>query len=249
MQFYTNPTVIKYFKNYIQHLLTHVNPYTGLTYAQDPTIIGYETGNEMNGLKFGDKDVPVAWTREICQYVKSLGPRKLCIDGTYGVNTTHFTIEEVDIFSDHYYPLNTTILQEDITAVASTNRVYLAGEIDWTGLNGKTTPQGSTLQSFYDVILARQNTSSPVVAGSLFWSLFMHDVPDCSVSLSTYPFLLTCHYKLRSLRFEQCLITFRYTLTTRMASQCNTVTQPTAHISTGKSVLCGNTILPCKISR
>jgi mannan endo-1,4-beta-mannosidase len=73
-------------------------------------------------------------------------------------------------------------LQEDIAAVETSDRVYLAGEIDWTGLNGQKTPQGDTLESFYTIILARQNASSPVVAGSLFWSLFEHNVPDCTVS-------------------------------------------------------------------
>jgi mannan endo-1,4-beta-mannosidase len=73
MEFYTNSTIITMFKNYIHALLTHVNPYTGLTYAQDPTIIAYETGNELNGIVWGDKDVPVSWVREICQYIKQLG--------------------------------------------------------------------------------------------------------------------------------------------------------------------------------
>jgi mannan endo-1,4-beta-mannosidase len=108
------------------------------------------------------------------------GPHKLCIDGTYGVNTMHFAVSEVDIFSDHFYPLNTTILKSDIAAVETANRVYLAGEVDWTGLNGGTELQGDTLASFYDVILENQKTS-PVVGGSLFWSLFEHDVPDCTV--------------------------------------------------------------------
>ena len=110
------------------------------------------------------------------------GPQKLCVDGTYGVNATHFAVSEIDIFSDHFYPLNTTILESDIAAVKTADRVYLAGEIDWTGLNGGQELQGDSLASFYDVILARQNDKAPVVAGSLFWSLFGHDVPDCSVS-------------------------------------------------------------------
>ncbi|KAK4543707.1 hypothetical protein LTR36_005352 [Oleoguttula mirabilis] len=176
MQFYTNRTIINDFKNYIHHLLTHVNPYTGLTFAQDPTIFAYETGNELGGPIFGDEDVPVAWTDEICSYIKQLGPHKLCIDGTYGVNTTHLSISSVDIYSDHYYPLNLTKLQDDIDLVGSADKVYLAGEYDWTGNN-----PSPSLQSFYDVIEARQNTSSPVVAGDLFWSLFMHDVPDCNI--------------------------------------------------------------------
>jgi mannan endo-1,4-beta-mannosidase len=80
MEFYTNRTIIAMFKDYIQKLVTHVNPYTGLTYAQDPTIIAYETGNELAGLTWGDKDVPVAWVREICQYIKQLGTSFVVID-------------------------------------------------------------------------------------------------------------------------------------------------------------------------
>ncbi|KAK3615693.1 hypothetical protein LTR56_026435 [Elasticomyces elasticus] len=174
MQFYTNRTIIK---DYIYHLLTHVNPYTGLTYAQDPTVFAYETGNELGGPVFGDLSVPVAWTNEICSYVKQLGPQKLCIDGTYGVNNTHLSIASVDIFDDHFYQLNLTKLEDDIDRIGAAGKVYLAGEYDWTGNVGSA----PSLQSFFDVIEARQNTTSPVVAGDLFWSLFMHDVPNCNI--------------------------------------------------------------------
>lgn len=112
--------------------------------------------------------------------MRRAGPKKLCIDGTYGVNTTHFAVEEIDIFSNHFYPPNITILNSDIAEVESANRTYIAGEIAWTGL------KGDSLSSFYNTILDRAGwgkTSNPVVVGSHFWSLFMHDVPDCSVSL------------------------------------------------------------------
>ncbi|KAK4560519.1 hypothetical protein LTR86_005716 [Recurvomyces mirabilis] len=177
MQFYTNATIINDFKAYIHHLLTHVNPYTGLTYAEDPTIFAYETGNELGGPVFGDMDVPVAWTDEICSYVKTLGPHKLCIDGTYGINKTHLSIASVDIYDDHFYPLNLTKLNDDISLVGSAKKVYLAGEYDWTG-NVASAP---SLQSFYDTIESHQNSSQPIIAGDLFWSLFMHDVPNCEI--------------------------------------------------------------------
>ena len=88
-------------------------------------------------------------------------------------------MEEIDIFSNHFYPLNNSILNFDIAAVESANRTYLAGELAWTGVGG------DSLSSFYNTIMDRvgwQNASSPVVVGSMFWSLFGHDVPDCSVS-------------------------------------------------------------------
>jgi len=176
MQFYTNETIVSDFKNYIHHLLTHKNQFNGLTYAEDPTIFAYETGNELGGPIFGDKDVPVAWTTEIAQFVKELAPNKLVIDGTYGVNTTHLSIAAIDILSDHFYPPNNTKLNDDIALVEAADKVYLAGEIDWTGLNG-----GDTLQSFGAIIKDRQKLAKPVVAGELFWSLFMHDVPNCNI--------------------------------------------------------------------
>jgi len=175
MEFYNNPVIVQDFKNYVQHLLTHVNPYTGLSYAKDPTIFAYETGNELSGPVFGDMDVPTAWTQEIAQFVKSLGPNKLVIDGTYGVNASHLSIPEVDMYSDHFYPVNTTKLQDDIALVGSANKVYWAGEYDWTGLNG-----GDPLESFYEIIEEQQNKTNPVIAGDAFWSLFMHNVPDCN---------------------------------------------------------------------
>jgi mannan endo-1,4-beta-mannosidase len=113
-QFYTNTTVVDSFKGYIHTLLTHVNRYTGLSYAEDPTIYAYETGNELAGPVWGDMDVPVEWLTEISRYVKELAPRKLVVDGTYGVNKTHLGVDEVDTFSDHYYPISLSKLQEDL---------------------------------------------------------------------------------------------------------------------------------------
>jgi mannan endo-1,4-beta-mannosidase len=73
-------------------------------------------------------------------------------------------------------------MDQGVKAVEAANRIYIAGEIDWTGLNGGTQLQGDSLASFTDYILKRQSTSKPTVSGSLIWSLFGRNVPDCSVS-------------------------------------------------------------------
>jgi len=113
-QFYTNATIVASFKDYIHTLLTHVNQYTGVSYADDPTIFAYETGNELCGPVWGDMDVPASWVHEIGYYVKTLAPDKLFVDGTYGVNRTHLSVPEVDIFSDHYYPISLSKLTRDL---------------------------------------------------------------------------------------------------------------------------------------
>ncbi|KAI1320234.1 glycoside hydrolase superfamily [Xylariaceae sp. FL0255] len=169
-QFYTNATIIATFKDYVNTLLTHRNKYNGLTYAEDPTIFAYESGNELAGPVWGDQDVPVAWLTEMAQFVKGLAPKKLFLDGTYGVNATHLGIDEVDMYSDHFYPPNITTLQSDIEKVKGANKVYIAGEYDWVGESG-----GDSLESFLQVI-----EKNPVVGGDSFWSLFGHNLPDCS---------------------------------------------------------------------
>ncbi|KAK4095589.1 CAZyme family GH5 [Purpureocillium lilacinum] len=175
-QFYTNPVIINDFKRYIKKLITHVNPYTGLSYANDATIFAYETGNELSGPTFRDMNVPNEWTVEISQFVKSLAPKKLIMDGTYGINKSHLAIREVDIFSNHFYPTNSSVLQNDIDIVGSAGKTYMAGEYDWTG----NIPTASSLEDFFGIIESRQTTPRPVAIGTQFWSLFMHNAPDCN---------------------------------------------------------------------
>lgn len=100
------------------------------------------------------------------------------MDGTYGINATHFAVDEVDIFSDHFYPPDNARLQRGIDLVATSGRTYMAGEYDWTGNVASASP----LESFFAIIEDRQkNTTAPPVAiGSQFWSLFMHNVPNCN---------------------------------------------------------------------
>ena len=180
-QFYTNATIINDFKSYIRHLLTHRNQYTNLTYAEDPTIFAYETGNELGGPVFGDKDVPHSWTADISSYIKHLAPHKLVIDGTYGISATHLNISTIDIVSDHFYPRNLTKLDDDISVAASGGKPYIVGEYAWNDYNYGNPPSGPPLAQFLAAIEARQNLSHPVVTGDLFWSLFMHDVPNCNI--------------------------------------------------------------------
>ena len=97
------------------------------------------------------------------------------IDGTYGVNPSHLSIPEIDIFSNHYYPTDNAKLSADIASVASANKTYIVGEYDWIGNN----PSSSSLDSFFEIIESRQKLPNPVVVGDQPWSLFGHNAPDC----------------------------------------------------------------------
>lgn len=66
------------FKEVVRHVLTRTNSYTGRRYLDDPTILGWQTGNE---LVIGDAADRRAWLHDFAAYVKSLDPRHLLIDG------------------------------------------------------------------------------------------------------------------------------------------------------------------------
>jgi len=229
------------FHDYVRRLVTHVNPYTGLSYADDPTIFAYETGNELLGPVWGDKDVPAAWVADVGRLVKTLAPRKLFVDGTYGVNASHLAVDEVDVFSNHYYGPSTDKLEydldygaapgpscgcvpdcADVGAVSSVNKTYFAGEYDWTGgpPDKRVDPKTDPMARWFAALEA-----SPYVAGDAFWSLFGRNIPNCNASF----------FPSSGSPAPACLTGNRPSSTTATATHCSTATRPTRWPSTAAS--------------
>ncbi len=107
-QFYHNPQVIHDFETYISTLLNRVNIYTGLPYKNDPTILAWETGNELQP--------PTSWTQTISTYIKSIDRYHLVIDGRAGIDPNAGLLTHVDILSNHYYPKNIARMNADARA-------------------------------------------------------------------------------------------------------------------------------------
>lgn len=123
--FWTDPQVIADFKQTIQFILTRTNTITGTVYREDPTILAWETGNELAS--------PIAWTREIARYLKSLDAKHLVLDGFNAavLRPESLEIPEVDLVTTHHYPGNPKPLAELIWANAATARgkkPYFVGE-------------------------------------------------------------------------------------------------------------------------
>jgi mannan endo-1,4-beta-mannosidase len=97
-EFYTNEKVIAAFENYIFHLLNHTNQYTGIRYGDDPTVLAWETGNEIRP--------PVNWTARLSTYIKSIANNHLVLSGWPSVQADELPLPNVDLYSDHYYPPN-----------------------------------------------------------------------------------------------------------------------------------------------
>ncbi|GAC1398999.1 MAG: hypothetical protein NVS4B12_05030 [Ktedonobacteraceae bacterium] len=156
-QFYFNTQVIKDFEDFIKTLLTHVNTYTGIAYKDDPTILAWETGNEL--------DPPTIWTKLISTYIKSVDSNHLVMDGKTGVDPQAASLSDVDIVSNHYYPMNISALIHDAEAARQAGKVFCVGEFDWNNANG-----GDALNSFLAAV-----ASNTTVVGDLFWELWSHN--------------------------------------------------------------------------
>lgn len=93
-EFYTNPQVVRDFEAYIAHVLNHRNTLTGLALKDDPTVLAWETGNEIRP--------PSAWTEEIAGFIKSVDRNHLVLDGHYGVDKNSLTLDTVDMVGAHF---------------------------------------------------------------------------------------------------------------------------------------------------
>lgn len=160
--FYTDPRVIEGFKQYIKALLAHVNRYTGVALKDDPAIMGWETGNELNG-------VSANWTSHIADFIKlELGAKQLVFDGVDSerlggvakLDPAELAAESVDCYTDHYYPPRPAMVVASAAAAHAAGKVFYVGEFAWTG-------------DGLDLFLSTVEQTRSCTA-SLYWSLFPH---------------------------------------------------------------------------
>ncbi len=131
-QFYTDPTIRQWYKDWISHLLNHVNSYTGIAYKDDATILTWELANEERCAGYGvypqspsgcTTRVITNWAADVSQYIKTIDRKHLVSSGSEGFycdnpHSDDFTINcsqgvdsnalaaipDMDVISYHVYP-------------------------------------------------------------------------------------------------------------------------------------------------
>lgn len=157
--FYRDQRVIEDFEAYISHVLDHVNELTGVALKDDPAIMAWETGNELN-------TAPAGWSETIGDYIKSIDGHHLVIDGTPQHLADQFQLPSVDMYTKHYMDAQHRPGALDAIDLANLakhyGKAFFIGEFDWTG-KYRSEPLESTLSGW---------VNAPAIAGDLFWQLF-----------------------------------------------------------------------------
>ncbi|MFC7625991.1 cellulase family glycosylhydrolase [Microlunatus sp. GCM10028923] len=150
--FYEEERAITAFQDYVDTVMNRVNPLTGIRYGDDPTIMAWELGNELNG-------VPQDWVDRMAEFIKQRGPKQLVAAGQQnGISDSALASPGVDLVDAHYYRTDfNRWIPEDARRVAEAGKAYIAGEIGWTDAN---------------VSVLQDATKNPDVAGVFPWSLF-----------------------------------------------------------------------------
>ncbi|KZO96772.1 glycoside hydrolase family 5 protein [Calocera viscosa TUFC12733] len=167
---WTSRRMIDVFKQLITDLLSRVNTLTGVAYGSDPTVLAWETGNEMNG---GDssRPAPGAWTVEIGNHIKALAPNTLVMDGSYARTDSQkacFPPEviapnsPISILSYHYYGSgDAQRLSKDCAFAARHGKAFVAGEFGFF----------SESHEFDAFLLVARRAGA---AGALVWAMRGH---------------------------------------------------------------------------
>ncbi|MEU4625728.1 carbohydrate binding domain-containing protein [Actinoplanes sp. NPDC023801] len=151
--FYTDPRVIADYQAYAEHVMHHVNPLTGKRLVDDPTIMAWELGNELEGMT-------PQWINTNAAVLSALAPRQLIAAGRrFDIDPDTLSAPDIDIVDVHYYPPTAAKVRSDAATVAAAGKVYIAGEYASTAASSE---------------LLTPLVADPNVTGMLSWSLFGH---------------------------------------------------------------------------
>ncbi|PKA65357.1 Mannan endo-1,4-beta-mannosidase 2 [Apostasia shenzhenica] len=125
--FFFDPSIRRYFKDYIKAILTRRNHLTGIQYRDDPTVFAWELMNEPHCPSDPSGDIVQNWIEEMAKYVKTIDKKHLLtvgFEGFYGPSSPkklelnpaedfnklgldfirNSKVEEIDFASVHIYP-------------------------------------------------------------------------------------------------------------------------------------------------
>lgn len=184
MEFYTNETTRRLFREHVERIVTRRNTVTGRLYKDDPTIFSYELMNEAQA-PTGRTDERRAWMAEMSALVKSLDPHHLVTTGSWGYRNAYerrawldeHRLDTIDYCDIHNYPrddLDTFVLSpaslgefmdNRAAAAFSLNKPLVMGEFGMGPEGYKDVSQADWFRAYFE------HAARAGASGAIFWIL------------------------------------------------------------------------------
>ncbi|MDQ3819776.1 MAG: cellulase family glycosylhydrolase, partial [Acidobacteriota bacterium] len=198
MEFYSNETTKRLYKEHVAKIAARRNTVTGLLYRDDPTIFSYELMNEAQAPtgRWGERR---AWMAEMSAYLKSLDPNHMIESGSWAYRSAlerrawleEQKIPTLDYCDVHNYPRDDRdtyvtsprtlfeFLENRAAAAFSINKPLVVGEFGMSPDGFEGASQLEWFRALYDAAL-RTGTS-----GATFWILTPDPQRGYGVSYTT----------------------------------------------------------------
>lgn len=182
MQFYTNATARRLYREHLEKIVTRRNSVTGTMYRDDPTIFGYELLNEAQCVT-GRWEERRAWIAEMSSYLKSLDPSHLIAPGDWGYRSAaerrewlkDHALPNIDYCDVHHYPINDgdlfvtstealrDFVADRVAAAYSLKKPLVFGEFGMGPEGYKGISEIDWYRSYFD------HTAREGAGGAMFW--------------------------------------------------------------------------------
>jgi mannan endo-1,4-beta-mannosidase len=193
--FFSNPRLRQWWKDYVFMLVNRVNTFTGVAYKDEPAILAWEIGNELRCRSCRGTTLLAETIGELATFLKQLAPNQLVSDGGDGFDddpslwaglSNFYTvrgdegasfsklarIEALDMLSYHFYPRNYGLEGAHDAAIWIERHHAVAsvsGKVAYLGECGFAAPDAERAQS-YDSWLRNVFALAGGQLG-LFWQL------------------------------------------------------------------------------
>ena len=198
MQFYTNETARRLYREHIEKIATRRNTLTGVMYRDDPAIFGYELMNEAQCVT-GRWEERRAWLAEMSAYLKSLDPDHMIAPGDWGYRSAaerrewikDHALPNIDYCDVHIYPRDdhdsfvdspkalNEFIENRVAAAASINKPLVFGEFGMSSDGYKDVTQVEWFRSYFE------DTVRDGASGAMFWVLTPDPQRGYGVTYST----------------------------------------------------------------